>query len=77
MAQNIWLVVGPERLGIDPARVAQGGDEQEHHARLASLHRGPALAEVDPQLTARRCFEELCWNLGDGVIRRRFVLAYW
>ena len=51
------LPLVPERLGIDPPRVAQGGDEQEQLARLAVLHHGPALAEVDLQLTPRRRLE--------------------
>ncbi len=34
-----------------------------------------ALASLVDQLCQRRIATELCWKLGDGVIRRRSVLA--
>jgi hypothetical protein len=46
----------PEGAGIDPARVAERGDEQENpHRLLADPH--PAFAEVDLQLPPRRRLE--------------------
>ena len=50
------LLFMSKRCGINPARVAQGGDEQEHFVPLA-LDRDPALAEVDLQLSAGRRLE--------------------
>jgi hypothetical protein len=32
---------------------------------------------VDQQLLLPPAVQELCWNLGDAVIRRRSVLACW
>jgi hypothetical protein len=45
-----------ERLNVNAARIAKGGDKQVNpHALVADHH--PALAEVDLQLTPRRRLE--------------------
>lgn len=50
------LPLVPERADIDPARVAQRGDEQvDPHRLLADPH--SSLAEIDLQLPARRGLE--------------------
>ena len=48
-----------------------------------STHKPASLYEAFPAAEARRLVErfewhyELCGNMGDAVIRRRSVLAYW
>ena len=46
------------------------------HARSALRREKAGAAQIDYVKPERRAIgSELCWNLGDAVIRRRFVLA--
>ncbi len=51
------LPLVPERLDIDPSRVAERRHKQEDLVDLPILQRDPALAEIDLQLPARRRLE--------------------
>jgi hypothetical protein len=54
--EPVLLALAAERAHVQPARVAEGGDEQEDPDRLAG-DLDPPLAEVDLELPARRGLE--------------------
>ena len=60
------------------------GDDAEQFAKASALIRSEdvyvcttVLLETEWVLRRGYRFGELCWNLGDAVIRRRSVLACW
>jgi len=69
MMQPRLLVLDESTLGLAPVIL-----EQLSHALETLRTTTPITVLLDEQNVT---FAELCWNLGDAVIRRRSVLAFW